>query len=133
MLDRSGVSFTGRDTLVACDMLYLGQTHTVATPIGWRKGALDAAMLRQAFEQRYREVYGRLLDGIPIRVLNIHVALIGRRPKLDLLALAPAGGDIEAAKLGRRQVYFGGKWCDAVVYARHRAAGRCGDRRAGNP
>jgi N-methylhydantoinase A len=118
LLDRSGVSFTGRDALVGCDMLYLGQTHTVATPIGWRTGALNAVMLRQAFEQRYREVYGRLLDGIPIRVLNIHVALIGRRPKLDLLALAPSGGDIEAAKLGRRQVYFGGKWCDAAVYDR---------------
>jgi N-methylhydantoinase A len=120
LIDRSGVSFTGRDTLVACDMLYLGQTHTVATPIGWRKDrALDAPTLRQAFEGRYREVYGRLLDGIPVRVLNIHVALIGRRPKLDLSALAPSGGDIEAAKQGQRAVYFGGKRCDATVYARH--------------
>ncbi len=101
-------------------MLYLGQTHTVATPIEWRKGrALDAVMLRQAFEARYREVYGRLLDAIPIRVLNIHVALIGRRPKLDLSALAPSGGGIEAAKQGERRVYFGGKWWDATVYARH--------------
>ena len=119
LLDRSGVSFTSRDTRVACDMLYLGQTHTVATPIPWRKGKLDATMLRQSFEQRYREVYGRLLDGIPIRVLNVHVALIGRRPKLDLSTLAPSGGSLEAAKLGRRQVYFGGKWCEATVYARH--------------
>lgn len=120
LLDRSDVSFTGRDTLVACDMLYLGQTHTVATPIDWRKGrALDAATLRQAFEGRYREVYGRLLDAIPIRVLNIHVALIGRRPKLDLSSLAPSGGDIAAAKQGVRQVYFGGRWWDATVYARH--------------
>jgi N-methylhydantoinase A len=120
LLDRSGVSFTGRDTLVACDMLYLGQTHTVATPVGWRKDrALDAAALRQAFEQRYHEVYGRLLEGIPIRVLNLHVALIGRRPKLDLAALAPAGGDVETAKEGKRQVYFSGEWCDATVYARH--------------
>jgi N-methylhydantoinase A len=119
LLDRSGVSFTGRETLVACDMLYLGQTHTVATPIPWRRGELQAAMLRQSFEQRYREVYGRLLDGIPIRVLNIHVALIGRRPKLDLSTLAPSGGSLEAAKLGLRRVYFGGKWREATVYARH--------------
>jgi N-methylhydantoinase A len=118
LLDRSGVSFTSRDTLVACDMLYLGQTHTVATPIPWRKGGLQATMLRQSFEQRYREVYGRLLDGISIRVLNIHVALIGRRPKLDLSTLAPSGRSLEGAKLGRRHVYFSGKWREATVYAR---------------
>jgi N-methylhydantoinase A len=120
LLDRSGVTFTGRDILVACDMLYLGQTHTVATPIDWRRdGTLDAAALKQAFERRYREVYGRLLDAIPVRVLNIHVALIGRRPKLDLSALAPAG-DLKTARQGERQVYFGGNWCNTVIYERHR-------------
>ena len=120
LLDQSGVSFMGRDTLVACDMLYLGQTHTVATPIDWREDrAFDATTLRRAFEARYREVYGRLLDAIPIRVLNIHVAMIGRRPKLHLAGLAPPGGDIETAKQGMRQVYFSGKWCDATLYARH--------------
>jgi N-methylhydantoinase A len=120
LLERSAVTFTGRDTFVACDMLYLGQTHTVATAIDWRKDrAVDAAMLRQAFERRYREVYGRLLEGIPIRVLNVHVALVGRRPKLDLVSLAPSGGRVEAARQGTRQVYFSGKWWDAAVYARH--------------
>lgn len=120
LLDGSGVGFTARDTLVACDMLYLGQTHTVAAPIVWRKGQmLDAKAVRAAFERRYSEVYGRLLDGIPIRVLNIHVALIGRRPKLDLAALAPAGGSIAAAKQGVRPVYVNGGWHDAVIYARH--------------
>jgi N-methylhydantoinase A len=120
LLDGSGVGFTARDTLVACDMLYLGQTHTVAAPIVWRKGQmLNAKAVRAAFERRYSEVYGRLLDGIPIRVLNIHVALIGRRPKLDLAALAPAGGSIAAAKHGVRPVYVNGGWHDAVIYARH--------------
>ncbi len=120
LLDKSGVGFTARDTLVACDMLYLGQTHTVAAPIVWCKGqTIDAKAVRAAFERRYSEVYGRLLDGIPIRVLNIHVALIGRRPKLDLTALAPAGGSIAAAKQGVRSVYVNGDWHDAVVYARH--------------
>lgn len=120
LLDGSGVGFTARDALVACDMLYLGQTHTVAAPIVWRKGqTLDAKAVRAAFERRYSEVYGRLLDGIPIRVLNIHVALIGRRPKLDLAALAPAGGSIAAAKQGVRPVYVNGAWHDAVIYARH--------------
>ena len=120
LLERSAVAFTGRDTLVACDMLYLGQTHTVAVPLDWRKDRpLDAAAIRAAFERRYREVYGRLLEGIPVRVLNLHVALVGRRPKLDLAVLAPQGGSLESAKQGERAVYVDGGWQQASVYARH--------------
>jgi len=119
LLDRSGVVFEGRETLVACDMLYLGQTHTVSVPVAWQPGrAVDRQTLRDAFEARYREVYGRLLDGIAVRVLNLHVALIGRRPKLDLSKLAPVGGSIEGAVQGGRDVYVDGKWHKAAVYAR---------------
>jgi N-methylhydantoinase A len=120
LIERSAVTFTGRDTLVVCDMLYLGQTHTVAVPLDWRKDhPLDAAAIRAAFERRYCEVYGRLLDGIPIRVLNLHVALIGRRPRLDLAALAPQGGSIEKAKQGMRAIYVDGAWQQAAIYTRH--------------
>jgi N-methylhydantoinase A len=120
LLDQSGVAFIGRDTHVACDMLYLGQTHTVAVPIDWsREHPLDAATIRKAFDLKYRGVYGRLLDGIPIRLLNLHVALVGRRPKLDLAALAPTGGNIEAAKLNIRPVYIDGRWLEATIFARH--------------
>jgi N-methylhydantoinase A len=104
---------------VSCDMLYLGQTHTVAVPVVWQGGrAVDRQALRDAFELRYREVYGRLLDGIAIRVLNLHVALIGRRPKLDLAKLAPVGGSIASAQQGERPVYVDGAWHSAAVYAR---------------
>jgi N-methylhydantoinase A len=119
LLDRSGVGFEGRDTMVSCDMLYLGQTHTVAVPVAWQVDRpLNRTSLREAFEARYREVYGRLLDGIAIRVLNLHVALIGRRPKLDLATLAPVGGSIASAQQGARPVYVDGAWHTAAVYAR---------------
>jgi N-methylhydantoinase A len=119
LLDRSGVAFVSRDTIVACDMLYLGQTHTVAAPVTWQPGrTLDLDEIRTAFERRYREVYGRLLENIPIRVLNIHVAAIGRRPKLDLATLAPSGGSVAQATQGVRQVYVDGMWQEATVYAR---------------
>jgi len=119
LLDQSGVAFEGRDALVSCDMLYLGQTHTVAVPVAWKRDkAVDRPALRDSFETRYREAYRRLLDGIAIRVLNLHVALIGRRPKLDLAKLAPVGGSIAAAKQGERPVYVDGRWHAAAVYAR---------------
>ena len=38
-------------------------------------------------------------------MLNLHVALIGRRPKLDLAKLAPVGGSIAESKQGERPVY----------------------------
>jgi N-methylhydantoinase A len=119
LLDRSGVAFVSRDTVVACDMLYLGQTHTVAAPVIWQPGrTLNVDEIRAAFERRYREVYGRLLENIPIRVLNIHVAAVGRRPKLDLATLAPSGGSVALATQGVRQVYVDGAWREATVYAR---------------
>ncbi|MDT2024574.1 hydantoinase/oxoprolinase family protein, partial [Methylocella sp. CPCC 101449] len=89
-------------------------------PIHWKKGlTLDRAAIRQAFEQKYRETYGRLLDSIAIRVLNLHVALIGRRPKLDLTVMAPSGGSIDSAKQGVRPVYVDGQWHETTIYARH--------------
>ena len=135
LLDRSGVAFIARDTLVACDMLYLGQTHTVSAPVAWQPGiALDVAAIREAFERRYREVYGRLLEGIPIRLLNIHVAAVGRRPKLDLAKLAPSAGSIAQAKQGvsARSMSAAG-WREAAIYARRELACRRDDRGARNP
>lgn len=119
LLDRSGVVFEARDALVSCDMLYLGQTHTVTVPVAWRiDRPIDRQELRGAFEAGYRDAYGRLLDGIAIRVLNLHVALIGRRPKLNLAGLAPVDGSMAAAKQGERLVYVDGNWHTASVYAR---------------
>ena len=95
LFDRSGVAFDGRDVLVSCDMLYLGQTHTVAVPVAWQT---DRPVHRQSLTMPSSPDIATLMDdcsmGSPIRVLNLHVALIGRRPKLDLAKLAPAGGSI---------------------------------------
>jgi N-methylhydantoinase A len=116
LVEGSQVQFTGCDTLVELDMSYVGQTHTVAVPIA---GALDAASIRAAFEARYRAAYGGLLEGIAMRVLNLRVAVVGRRPKLDLMRLAPRkDGSIVAARRGTRRVYVDGGFADAPVYAR---------------
>jgi N-methylhydantoinase A len=119
LLDRSGVGFTGRETIVQFDMSYLGQTHTVAAPLDDAAGPLTRERLRACFERRYRELYGRLLEGIAMRVLNLHVAVIGRRPKLDLAALAPGlEADIHRALVGTRPVFVEGAWAEAKIYAR---------------
>jgi N-methylhydantoinase A len=50
------------------------------------------------------------------RVLTLKVAVIGKRPKLDLALLAPKGGT--TAPIGRRQVRFDGKFHDTAIYDR---------------
>ncbi|HVV93352.1 MAG TPA: hydantoinase/oxoprolinase family protein [Hyphomicrobiales bacterium] len=118
LLDRSGVTFMGRDTEIALDMLYLGQTHTVTVPLPAGDAQARRDTIRAAFDRRYREVFGRLLEGIPLRVMNLHVAVIGRRPKLDLAMLAPTAGTIEEARRGTRQVHVGGGWAETAIYER---------------
>jgi N-methylhydantoinase A len=116
LVEGAKVQVTACNTIVELDMSYVGQTHTVAVPLA---GAFDAAAIRAAFEARYRAAYDRLLEGIATRVLNLRVAVVGRRPKLDLMGLAPKpGGTVAAAQRGTRRVYVDGGYAEAPVYAR---------------
>ena len=118
LLDRSALRFIGRDALIELDMSYLGQTHTLAVPLA-ADGPFDEATLCAAFAARYRELYGRLLEGIAIRLLNLRLAVIGRRPRIDLTILAPpAGASREAARRGSRPVFVDGAWAEAAVWSR---------------
>jgi N-methylhydantoinase A len=72
-----------------------------------------------AFDTAYRASFGRLLQGGLRRIVNLRTAVTGRRPKFDLLALAPPeGGSVEAAHRATRPVHFGDAWFDTPVYDR---------------
>ncbi len=114
LIARAGVKLEGVETSVELDMSYVGQTHTLGVPLAGL--APDGAAIQAAFDAAYRAAFGRLLDGIPARVLTLKVAVIGKRPKLDLALLAPKGGSI--APLGKRQVRFDGKAYDTPIYDR---------------
>lgn len=123
LLDRANVAFVSREVVVEFDMSYLGQTHTVDVSMDMDsqeagQRTVTRGAIHTAFEARYEDVYGRKLDGIPIRVLNLKVAAIGRRPKFDLAILAPQGGSLEAAHIGVRQVWVNGGWHEAKIYER---------------
>ncbi|MFT8244858.1 hydantoinase/oxoprolinase family protein [Roseomonas sp. BN140053] len=121
LLDRAGVAFTGRAAEHELDMSYLGQTHTVAVRLPLAadgSGAVTRDSIAAAFADTYRRTYGRVLEGVPVRVLNLRSAVIGRRPKIDLLSLAPAAdATVDAARRGARRIWFGG-WHEAVVWDR---------------
>ena len=114
-LDSAGVAFEGVRERIELDMLYAGQSHTVNVPV--ERQALTRAGIAAAFETAYRRAYGRSLDGMPVRVLNLRYARIGMRPKFDLAVLAPVGGAMPAP-LGAQAVYHAGQWWDAARYER---------------
>ncbi len=115
LLDAAQVTFTGREIIHELDMSYLGQTHTVSVRV---PQDLSHPSLAAAFATSYGSTFGRLLPGVPTRVLNLRTAVIGHRPKIDLLALAPgANASLEAATRASRQIWCG-TFRDVPVFER---------------
>jgi N-methylhydantoinase A len=111
------------DVAFELDMLYQGQTHTVAVPlpVAWADGGTGVSeqIVRDAFEAAYGHAFSRLLPGIPARIVNLRTTAIGRRPAFDMMALAPeASATREAAARGTRRVWFDGGWHETSIWDR---------------
>ncbi|WP_460449514.1 hydantoinase/oxoprolinase family protein [Alsobacter sp. SYSU BS001988] len=123
VVDAAGVAVDRVDVLYELDMHYQGQTHTVSAPLPVTLGehgvGVTEAIVRGAFEAAYRRQFSRLLPDIPVRIVSLRTAAVGRRPAFDLGALAPAADlTLEGARLGARPVWFAGGWREASVWAR---------------
>jgi N-methylhydantoinase A len=119
LLKGAGVAFERIDRVYEFDMLYLGQTHTVSVPVAMPEGELTRETIRHAFDAAYREAFGRLLENIPMRVMNYRIAVVGRRPQLDMAVFAPESGKSAAqCRTGARRVYADGAFHEAGVYER---------------
>lgn len=123
VVEASGLEARAVDVVYELDMHYQGQTHTVATPLPTtleQAGArVDAAVVRAAFERAYAHAFSRLLPGVPVRIVNLRTAAIGRRPAFDFAALAPGPeASMQAADRGVRDVWFGAGWRKARIYDR---------------
>jgi N-methylhydantoinase A len=115
----AGVAFDRLDRIYECDMLYVGQTHTVTVPVTIPDDGLTRDALQTSFETAYRDAYGRLLDAIPVRIMNYRVAVIGRRPHFDMAVFAPEGGKPAAdCRTGTRTVWADGQAHEAGIYDR---------------
>ncbi|MCE8006014.1 hydantoinase/oxoprolinase family protein [Aestuariivita sp.] len=124
MLDAAQSRFEARDIRFELDMAYVGQTHTVAVPlpVAVTEGRVTPptrAQIAEAFDLAYHATYGRLLQNGTRRVMNLRSAVIGRRPKFDLSALAPdPGGSMQSAFKTQREVHFGDRWHKTAIYDR---------------
>jgi N-methylhydantoinase A len=123
VVDAAGIAVERVDVLFELDMHYLGQTHTVAVPlpvtIGAQGTGIAEAAIRAAFDKTYEAAFGRLLPGIPTRIVSLRTAAVGRRPAFDLSAFAPGkNASLEKAAKGSRKVFHGGAWHEAKVWSR---------------
>jgi N-methylhydantoinase A len=119
----AGLGVERIDVVYELDMHYLGQTHTVAVPLPVtlqdNTTGISAPIVRAAFEAAYAAAFSRLLPGIPVRIVSLRTAAIGRRPAFDLSVLAPAPrASLAAASRGTRPVWFDGGWHHAQVWQR---------------
>lgn len=116
-LEEAGIRLEATDVIVELDILYVGQTHTVSTP--FPGDATDIDMVKAAFEASYKRAYGRILEGIPCRIVNLRVSVVGRRPRIDLSVLAPPSNtSIEKAECPSRDVYIEGEWHQSRIFDR---------------
>ena len=106
---------------IELDMHYQGQTHSIPVRLlGDELSAIDLSRdaVLSTFEAAYNKSFGRLLNGPQVRVMNLRVAVIGRRPPFDLERLAPASENSERSLSDKRKVYADGKWHEASVFKR---------------
>ncbi|MEO7403633.1 MAG: hypothetical protein ABIU95_08200, partial [Burkholderiales bacterium] len=114
----------------SADMQYLGQMHDIAVPVPLGElVAHDESKLREAFYDRYREMFERVVTLIPVEALTWRSTVSAPAPHLDL-AWRPTSGHATARK-GERRAYFPElrSHVDVVVYDRY--ALRPGEERLG--
>jgi len=110
------------ETVIELDMLYLGQSHSVPVPISGDPETLSIETITAAFMACYARQYSRPLSGIPIRVLNLRLSVIGIRPSVDLniLAKGERAASADECVLASQQIYADGAWHDAQIIDRLR-------------
>jgi N-methylhydantoinase A len=119
---REGVAVDGIVLLHEADMQFQGQSHILTVPLPGI--GVTREQLHQAFAEAYWKRFEVALPEIRPVLVNLHTAVIGRRPPLPLDALLPAGErakDLAGALVEKRRVWFReGGWRETPVYRREK-------------
>ncbi|MBL8379616.1 MAG: hydantoinase/oxoprolinase family protein [Burkholderiales bacterium] len=104
----------------SADMQFQGQSHLLSVPV--TTPAITHDELRAAFEAAYLRRFGVELAEIRPVLVNLATAVIGRRPPLDLTAIAAAepAATLDGARIAMRQVWFDAGFVATPVYRRER-------------
>ena len=99
------------------DMNYVGQTHTITVRLS--EQPINAERVRSRFEDTYQRIYSTILEDIPIRILNLRIILVGKRPDFDLSLLVRSASPLgKTAGAATRDMWVDGSWQPTPVYQR---------------
>lgn len=121
----SGVPEEQISYLRSADVRYVGQGYEVRVPLP--AGDLDESSrtsLVEAFEQVYRQLYGRIGPNVGLEIMSWRLVVSGPKPELRLKAEGPDTGTAEEALKGHRKVYHPEwrEYRENPVYDRYRLA-----------
>ncbi|MBS0518503.1 MAG: hydantoinase/oxoprolinase family protein [Proteobacteria bacterium] len=117
---REGVPVQELRAIHSADMQFQGQSHILSVSV--ERPDIGVEGLRKAFATAYFRRFGIELPEIPPVLVNLHTAVIGVRPHIDLgvLAASERAPTLKAAQVGERRVWFADGWRQTPVYARDR-------------
>ena len=123
VLDDAGGIFESREDQIELDMLYVGQTHTISVNLPLliqnESSKINKELIMAAFEKSYKVQFGRLLERLGVKIMNLRVAVIGKRPRFDLSLLAPAkDAKLENAVKEKRKIFINKDWVEVTVFNR---------------
>lgn len=120
---REGAAVEAVRVLHSADMQFVGQSHLLSVAVPGPEVSREA--LQQAFEAAYWARFEVSLPEIKANLVNLHTAVIGKRPPVDLSNLIdePRAETPAAARTGARPVWFAGAgWVETLLYARGKLA-----------
>ena len=119
-IEGEGVPVRELRYVYSADMQFAGQSHILSVSVD--RPDIGVEGLHKAFAAAYWRRFGIELAEIPPVLVNLHTAVIGVRPEIDLAALAATerAPTLAAAKIGERRVWFPDGWQQTPIYARDR-------------
>ncbi len=115
LLAREGMAIEGIRLLHTADMQFQGQTHMLNVDLPGPN--VSRVQLQQLFEKAYWTRFEVELPEIRAMLVNLHTAVIGLRPRLDLAVLSDRAAPHAARKLFR-SVWFTGGFRQTPIYRR---------------
>ncbi|MGA7488512.1 MAG: hydantoinase/oxoprolinase family protein [Xanthobacteraceae bacterium] len=115
----------GAQRQIHLDLRYVGQEFTLQVPVNLAQlESEDRAGIRAAFDALYEQRYAHHSPDEPVEMVNIRLAMIGKRPKPGFPRLAETGS---AAPARTREVHFidAAKAVPCPVYLRETLGAGC--------
>lgn len=120
LLDAEGVTLAGVEIRRSVDMQFQGQSHILQVPLDTATPSL--ADLDRLFAAAYWERFAVELPEIRPVLVNLHTAVLGKRPAVPLARLAASdtrADTVDGARQATRDVWFeDGGWQATPVYRR---------------